>query len=259
MLGHLSHLFSEYRLTLAANLQRRGIRFIPTTLQRKISQKMPALEGQFEIIILGNLLNEMIESGHALSDLAEWVRSLISLLTRDGVLFLIEPALRKTSRNLLDLRNRIASINAASIIAPCLHQRPCPIMTPEGSEKDWCHQEKEWGAPAWIENIDQRIGMKKDALKYSYLILSRPGEAPHHQPENWRMVSEMMETKGKRDAFLCNETGRIRFYLLGKETSDLNQLFTGLKRGDLISIDRAGSPAGNRILPAWRVRKEIAD
>ncbi|MBI3595088.1 MAG: hypothetical protein HY200_09030 [Nitrospirae bacterium] len=255
MLGYLKQLFSQYTRFLETVLAERAIRFIPRTIQEKVTTKFSESTGGFEMIILGNLLNEMIENGDSLSALSEWIRNLMTLLTPEGIIFVIEPALRKTSRNLLALRNLIVMQDSASIIAPCLHQHPCPIMEPQGSEKDWCHQEKEWGAPAWIQNIDQRIGLKKDALKYSYLILSRPGKAPHHSSQQWRMVSEIMTTKGKKEAFLCNESGRLRFYLLNREVRTSNQIFRDLKRGDLISIDRPDDLPGTRILPLWRVKK----
>ncbi|MBI1824620.1 MAG: hypothetical protein HYR80_10975 [Nitrospirae bacterium] len=69
------------------------------------------------------------------------------------------------------------------------------------------------------------------------------------------MVSEIMTTKGKKEAFLCNESGRLRFYLLNREVRTSNQIFRDLKRGDLISIDRPDDLPGTRILPLWRVKK----
>ncbi len=254
-LRNFSLLFSSYFQTLEPALSQRGIRFKIQTIQKKISTKPPALDGKFDLIILGNLLNEMIQSGQTLSSLSEWVKNIMNnQLTSGGAVFIIEPALRKASRNLLALRDFIALQKKGSIRAPCLHQQPCPIMGPQGSEKDWCHQEKEWEAPGWIQRIDQEIGNRKDALKYSYLILSHPETVPVHPSFRWRVVSEVMESKGKKEAFLCNETGRTRFYLLDRECSESNHLFSTVKRGEIVEITRPEKLEGTRILPDWRVK-----
>ena len=254
-LRNFSLLLSNYLPTLEGALFERKIRFRFQTVQKKIPTKEPALEGQFDLIILGNLLNEMIRSGKTLSSLSEWVNHIMrNQLSSGGAIFIIEPALRKASRNLLALRDLLALQKKGSIIAPCLHQQPCPIMGPQGSEKDWCHQEKGWEAPGWIQKIDEEIGNRKDALKYSYLILSHPETVPAHPTSRWRAVSEVMESKGKKEAFLCNESGRTRFYLLDRESSESNHLFASVKRGEVVEITRSERPEGTRILPDWRVK-----
>jgi ribosomal protein RSM22 (predicted rRNA methylase) len=253
-LRNFSLLFSIYFPTLEAALSKRGIQFKIQTVQKKISTKQTASDGKFDLIILGNLLNEMIQNGQSISSLSEWVKNIMNnKLTSVGALFIIEPALRKASRNLLALRDLLALQKKGSIAAPCLHQQPCPIMGTQGSEKDWCHQEKEWAAPEWIQQIDREIGNRKDAFKYSYLILSDPETVPEHPPFRWRVVSEVMETKGKKEAFLCNETGRTRFYLLDREVSDSNHFFSTVKRGEIVEITGPERLEGTRILPDWRV------
>ncbi|MFI5304164.1 MAG: small ribosomal subunit Rsm22 family protein, partial [Nitrospiria bacterium] len=200
-LHYFSRLYSSYLKILEPALSEKRIAFKIHTIPKAVLAKLPIDNKGFDIIILGNLLNEMTQSGHSLEFLAEWIKRLMNLLTSNGVLFIIEPALRKTSRNLLALRDLIASQKTGSIIAPCLHQHPCPILSPQGSENDWCHQEKEWEAPAWIQKIDRMIGNRKDSLKYSYLILSPLGKGPVHPPFQWRVVSELMESKGKKEVF----------------------------------------------------------
>lgn len=253
-LRNFSLLFSNYFKKVEAALSERNIRFNIKAVQKKISTNETPSEEKFDLIILGNIINEMIQNGKKLFSIAEWVINIMNnQLSSGGAIFIIEPALKKTSRNILSLRDILALQKKGSIIAPCLHQQPCPIMGPLGSEKDWCHQEKEWEAPGWIEQIDQEIGKRKDALKYSYLILSDPKPLPAYPSFRWRAVSEIIETKGKKEAFFCNERGRIRFYLLDRECSESNHLFSAIKRGDLVEITGMERLEGTRILPDWRV------
>ncbi|MBI1820170.1 MAG: hypothetical protein HY036_06400 [Nitrospirae bacterium] len=253
-LGYSTALFSRYREILEPILISRNISFEYKVVQKKINLKRLDFKGNFDFIFMGNLLNEMKQNGHSSEALADWVQTLIAQLAPRGLIFIIEPALRKTSRDLLSLRNLISDKRTASVIAPCLHQGPCPIMTPEGSEKDWCHQEKEWEAPDWIHQIDGQIGNRKDSLKYSYLILTSPDCQPVHPAILWRAVSEVLSTKGKNELFLCNESGRRRFYLLNKEKSSTNQSFLEIKRGELVEIKAENPLNGTRVFPDWKIR-----
>ncbi|MHB8483908.1 MAG: small ribosomal subunit Rsm22 family protein [Nitrospiria bacterium] len=253
-LSYSTVLFSRYHEISEPSLIRRGISFEYRVSQKKINVKSIDFKEEFDFIFIGNLLNEMKQNGHSPEALAAWIKSMVARLTPRGTIFIIEPALRKTSRDLLEIRNLIAAEGAASVIAPCLHQGPCPIMTPEGSIKDWCHQEKEWEAPEWIHQIDRQIGNRKDALKYSYLILTSPEWKPNHPPLLWRTVSEVLSTKGKNELFLCNASGRLRFYLLNKEENSANRSFSKIKRGELVEIKGKKPLTGTRVLPDWEIR-----
>jgi len=230
---------------------------LPDTLLH--SSRSSELGGPFHLIVLGNVWNELVDAGQ-LSP-AEQIRMTQALLSRlhpEGALVLIEPALRETSRALHFLHDVILEqIPGANVFAPCVHQCACPCVAP-GKEKDWCHIEFEWKPTDRIRAIDRRIGNRKDALKFSYLVLRKDGKnvldlkrasaAPGGVYSCWRVVSELMVEKGKRRAFLCGTAGRFPFTRLDRhETSD-NEAFGNLVRGDIVKITGAGP-----VREDWRV------
>ncbi|MBI3604532.1 MAG: hypothetical protein HY202_00715 [Nitrospirae bacterium] len=247
-------LFNQYYRHLEPSLAAKKISFNYQISLKKVQMKPVEGGAKFDFILAGNLFNEIKRAGHSTESLAGWAKGLIDQLTPDGFLLIIEPALRKTSRDLLSFRNLTASQKIASVIAPCLHQGPCPIMEPGGSEKDWCHQEREWIPPEWVNRMDEAIGNRKETLKYSFLILSPPTRLPVHPSIRWRAVSQPIVSKGKMEFFLCNEQGRRRFYRVNREKSEANACFSEISRGDLVEIEPSDGSNGTRIGPSWQIK-----
>jgi len=185
-------------------------------------------------------------SSSAAEELRLW---LATWLAPNGFLILIEPALRELSRDLLLVRDRLLDILPLTVYSPCVHSLPCPAVGP-GCVSDWCHEDQSWQAPEWIRQIDERIGLRKSSLKYSYVVLTRTGlsvrdvapEAtslsspePGTQSRVWRVVSERLEERGKSVAYLCGMEGRHRVTRLDKHASSVNADFGLLGRGQTVS------------------------
>jgi len=249
-------LFDRYQAVVTPSLKNRKIEFRARTELRPIDPKRSLPESSYDLIMVGNLINELIGQGFTTIELSNWIELLIGKLSPSGFLTVIEPALRLTSRNLLKIRDQLAEQRRALVLAPCLHQHACPILGPAGSEKDWCHHDISWKAPDWVQNIDRAIGNRKESLKFSYLVLSKPDQEPVLDPNLWRAVSERIETRGKREVFLCNLKGRIRYYLLDKEVSPLNRAFTEIERGDLLLLkeEPGTGDAKPRVHPDWQAK-----
>ncbi len=192
---------------------------------------------RFDLIVCANLLNEMgpIPNRERLMN-----NLLAHHLTERGVLIIIEPALRQTTRDLMELRDRL--VPTARILAPCLHHDRCPMLAL--SNRDWCHAYLDWHRPELITKLDALIGNKKDYLKFSYLILesnkqptSAQKEAALPQPL-YRVVSAPLRSNGKIELLLCPATGNatsqlVRLTRLDKDTSALNRDMDHVLRGDL--------------------------
>ena len=56
---------------------------------------------------------------------------------------------------------------------PASGRNPCPALL---NPKDWCHEDIPWEAPPLIRALDKLTGLRKDALKFSYLVLRRDEE-----------------------------------------------------------------------------------
>ncbi len=269
MLKTCETLFHCVRGRLGIEERRARLRTRVATLQEFLYRPPPGpeLSGPFDIIVLANVWNELVEAGPmALPTQSALIEGLLARLEDHGALILIEPALRETSRTLHLLHNAVLErIPAANVFAPCVHQWACPCVT-SGNKKDWCHTEFEWRPTNQMTQIDQRIGNRKDALKFSYLVLRKDGKnvldlkrlsgTPAEESACWRVVSELIVEKGKQRAFLCGEAGRVQFTRLDRHESPPNQAFGDLIRGDLVKITGA-KPHGEegRIAEATEVER----
>ena len=78
--------------------------------------------------------------------------------------------------------------------------------------RDWYHEDVPWDPPALIREIDKLIGLRKDALKFSYVVLRKDGLSltDVHGVDSCRIVSEPLVSKGKIEFYLCGPGGRLR-------------------------------------------------
>ena len=225
--------------SLTLDLERPGIR-------------APWKQESFDLIIVSNSLNELFRT--SADPIARRVRLLEQVLegmAPDGTLMIIEPALRETTRELHQVRDRLVAKQRANVYSPCLHEHPCPALV---RPDDWCHEERLWSPPPVVRKIDREVGFIKDALKFSYLLLRKDGlTIVDRDPAVHRVVSERMRMKGEQRVWLCNETGRQLVGRLDKSRSEANRPYDHWHRGAIVrveQIERRG-PVG-RIGPSTR-------
>jgi len=249
------------------------IRWNLETFRADISRPLKLQAGNdFDFIIMGNTLNELFMADEQrIEKRSRRIAALIQeCLAPTGFLILMEPALRETSRDLLRVRDRLLDMLPLTVYCPCVHSQPCPAVAP-GCTSDWCHEDHTWQTPPWIRQIDKRIGLRKNSLKYSYVVLNRMGfsirdaamglsasDSPGFPSENqaWRVVSETFEERGKAAAYLCGSEGRFRVTRLNRHASPANQDFTLLDRGQVVSTRSLAtkSVADLRVQPETSLR-----
>lgn len=191
-------------------------------------------EGTWDGITLGHVLNELW-AGEPMAALrrADLLERLLARLNPGGSLVVIDPALRETSRGLLEVRDLLVARGYA-LRAPCLFQGPCPARI---KESDWCHAEHPWEAPALVQAIGKAAGLRKEALKMTPLIVAPKGEAwPEVQKGVFRIVSEPLHVKGRLRYMGCGPEGRVGLALQQKHVGEGNAPFAGLRRGEVVSV-----------------------
>jgi SAM-dependent methyltransferase len=111
----------------------------PGVLAADLERGVPAGLGRFDLIVTAHLLGELFladKDERRLDALARrvlaWTRE---LLAAGGLVVIVEPALRETSRALLGVRDRLLAAGLA-VVAPCFWTGPCPALE---RERDWCH------------------------------------------------------------------------------------------------------------------------
>ena len=109
--------------------------YVHANLERAGSLEVCKPEGPFELIVMANTLNELWRGARApVGARVAFVRGLLDLLLPHGSLILIEPALRDTSRNLHQVRDKLLAAGACTVYSPCLHDGPCPARV---KAEDW--------------------------------------------------------------------------------------------------------------------------
>jgi SAM-dependent methyltransferase len=207
---------------------------------REWSPERPLPDGQFDLVLMGHVVNELFHDGKevtaaVLDKRAALLEQVLAKVKPRGSLLVLEPALRDTSRALLQVRDRLVAKGYA-VRAPCLYRGACPALV---KESDWCHAEREWRMPSVVEAIARAAGLHKESLKMSYLALAPKGEAWAEPPEGrlFRIVSEPLEGKGRLRFMGCGPEGRVGLAMQEKHQTEANKVFFKLPRGAVVKVD----------------------
>ena len=148
------------------------------TFHRKIEIEkggfLPKTAPKFNLWLMSFYLNELT------MDPAELARILIrdwtAHLEEEGIIILVEPALKLQSRRLLTLRKHLllekekGRADWLQILLPCLGHQSCGALN---AEEDWCHEEVTWWRPPYFRTIDKLAGLDRRTLPFSYLVITR--------------------------------------------------------------------------------------
>ena len=223
-------------------------------------RELGAVRTAFELIFLGQVLSELdptLAPEARLTRHLELIRALANKLTPDGSLVIVEPALRNRTRHLHALRDAILGVPWANVFAPCVHLGLCPALATEG---DWCHDDLAIDLPEWLVPTAKAAGLRWEGLTFSYLVLRKDGKNLRGclaEPNLVRVVSSLLKTKGKSEAFLCGDfanaegeggvvSSRSKLRRLDRDAQDGNDAWERIERGDLIGTP-APLPLGGRV------------
>ena len=207
------------------------------------------LTGPYDLILLGFVLNELAEkqpddavrSHHAL------LSRLATLLSEQGAIVVLEPALREHSRVLQQVRGLFASAEGPPyVFAPCLHAGACPLLA---RERDWCHEQLPLALPEPLAAIARAAGLRSAQLSYSYLTLHRARRslAELDVLPAERVVSAPLRSKGKLELHVCGAGAVRRLQRLDRHQSASNQALAGLGRGCIVQL-LTGAPRDREVL-----------
>jgi ribosomal protein RSM22 (predicted rRNA methylase) len=189
---------------------------------------------RFDLVTLGHVVNELFRGEGADAARAGLVEEALALVAPGGSVLVLEPALRDTSRALLRVRDLLVARGYA-VRAPCLFRGACPALL---RESDWCHAERAIEPPPLVAQIGKAAGLRKEAVKMSYLVLAPKGEQWPEPPPGkvFRVVSEPLPSKGRLRYMGCGPDGRMGLSLQEKHVSEANRRFESLLRGDVVEV-----------------------
>ena len=178
-----------------------------------------------DLAIVGTTLNE-------LDDAAALALTRRALTSARLATILVEPALRTTARALHRLRDAILAGQLASVIAPCTHHLPCPMLA---TERDWCHEARPLALPPGAAALARATGLRDGDMKFAYLVLVPPSAGPP-SAERQRVVSEPMPQKGRHELWVCGPDGHRKLRVLDRHRTPGAVAVRLARRGDVLTI-----------------------
>ena len=200
-----------------------------------------ALGGPFSLITLGLSLNELwTEHAERLERRAALLARCASILSEDGAIVVIEPALKESARELARVRDQVKAKAwpDVRVFGPCTREGPCPMLA---NERDWCHEELPLALPESLRPTARGAGLRWEGLSYAYLTLRRTEGSVADGA--FRVVGGPVATKGVTEWHGCGAPGLVRITRLDRHRHPGDPL-EGARRGSLVTIE--GEP-GERI------------
>ena len=214
---------------------------------RRVVQDLASdIHGTFDLVLAANVVSEMPTDVQARA--ARLDRLFSHVLASEGVAIIVEPALRSATRDLHALRDRMLG-GGWNVLAPCTGHGPCPMLA---NDRDWCHETRDWIQPDFHHRLDQLAGLTKDALRFSFLAVSRrPRPSPVAIAA--RIVSEIRHQKGRIRFVTCDAQCTLAAWEIQQRdlraTPEFRSTIESLRRGALVQLphDRGGrlDPAGD--------------
>jgi SAM-dependent methyltransferase len=227
-----SHRMLAYARPLARWLAVRDRRMRVRFLERKIEDLYSlSSKKNYDLILCVNSLAEIAEEDNIP---ARFVNSVLRRLNDGGLFVVIEPALKKFSRRLMALRDRLISEKRIQLLLPCLHDNPCALLQLE-NRTEWCHQTVSWLPPGFLRIINQGINREIDVLKYSYLVIVKSAER-WRRPRGYLVISYLLKEKGRQRCYVCTDTGRAEVVRLDRSASEKNARFDDIRKGVIVEL-----------------------
>lgn len=188
----------------------------------------------WDVITCSFALNEALETAGE-AGASDWLDLVLARLAPGGLFVLCEPASESTSGRVELLRDHIAGQPGLRIVAPCLHQLPCPLLR-EG--RVYCHEVRRWTPPASLAYLNQRLARHVHYLKFSFLAIARASsDAVPPDPTRCRLVAPITEETGKLTTRGCAADGQVYSYevLTRNLTRDEKDASREIERGSRVT------------------------
>jgi len=225
---------------------------MPLTIRRWDASKRRELpvEGKFDLIVLAHALEDLFPPPGGGNHELGFIRYLMTLLTPEGHLMLVDDSHPEQNRRILGLRDALVA-TGVEVQAPCIWKGECPALKVTNSP---CYAQRQMDKPYMIRELQRAAEINLSSLKMSYIIFKaknadsvkenvvKENEASEPVEEStakacYRVISPAIEGfKGKRH-YLCGTGGKkyleSRVPTLPKEA----KAFDYLRRGEVISLE----------------------
>jgi SAM-dependent methyltransferase len=213
---------------------------------------------RYDLIILGHCLNELWQDREdRVRRRADLLDRAARLLAPGGVLLTLEPALLRTSREAIALRDALSERGHA-ILGPCPASSsgpyPCPALA-SGPDRT-CHAESAWDPPEPLASLAAEAGLDRRSVKYAWFAASPEAAAEaavavaipaldEGTAVEGRVVSDPMLNKAGRVRYFICARGRIASLSAARTAPEARSSgFLSLRRGDRVRVVGAEARPG---------------
>lgn len=230
-------------MQLAKNLKLNAAKQIA---QRIENSKLSA--GRYSTVLIFFSLNEWPDDEKMR---VNWLRQAYQSLAPGGQLLIVEPALRKTSRELMSLREQLIAAGL-ELVAPCTHHQACPMLQ---RRRDYCHGTIQLDIPDDFVRLGEMAGgLNLNDTDYAYLLFRASGlahdnihEGAHNSNtdveneavKSYRVVGNLRKEKGRLRQFVCGAQGLVELSALTRAKAKGAKALQDLQRGDEIALNHA--------------------
>ena len=216
---------------------------------------LPKAAPKFHLFVMSYFLNETDLAPELM--VTEFINACMDHLEEEGLVIIVEPALKLQSRKLLTFRkkllenSRMVSGEAGlKVLLPCLGHQACGALK---KEDDWCHEEVGWWRPPYLRELDAATGLDRKTLPFSYLVIQKTRKdlkeilpaLKGEMTERYRLVSPSHDlSKKTSEFFICGQDGKRRArYTPGNKSKDVIP-----DRGDILqNTSLHGEPESSMI------------
>jgi hypothetical protein len=199
---------------------------VPSTIRarpfhRKIdlsSTWLPPSAPKFQIMVMSFFLNESPLSSESLA--RQFVKNCEKHLEDEGVVIIVEPAMKLQSRKLLEFRKALLEVSdvktekvSLKVLLPCLGHQTCGALS---LQDDWCHEEVGWWRPLYLRQLDSMVGLDRKTLPFSYLVIQKSKRTREEllptitgpREQQYRLVSPSHALGRDHEFYLCGVEGK---------------------------------------------------
>jgi len=184
------------------------------------------------------LLNELSIDDRRGQWPAEFVAHVTDRIAPGSVLILIEPAQRTAGRRLLEVHDAFIASREWKVLAPCTHDRTCPLLGIKS--RPWCHFHFEWHQHEYVRRVAAPLGLSSPRSSLAFLAVVRAASAQPRFRGKARVIGDIMKIQnGKQGVYVCQDGTR----------KELSPPPRSSRRGDIIETKTDG---GHHRLVPWQ-------
>ena len=163
----------------------------------------------YDLAIAGFAFNELW-AGETPAARAACLLKTAERLAPNGLLLVLEPALKETALALQETSDLIAETHALVRVAPAAADFPCPLRT---RGKYWAHDVRVWNPPDTLRTLNARLWRDVGVLKFHWAAWSNRPVSPPEPPKDTRLrlrlCTPFAELKGRFECAGIAADGRL--------------------------------------------------